>query len=115
MSRGSPIEDDDSIARLEAICERVEGAAFDQKRLVKREEELLQIARKLVAIANLQIDHLEDLSSQFVELIQAHKKILSGQCVLLDRKVIMEALDAYEARNRPLDHKVIPRKILEKK
>ena len=115
MSRGSLIEDDDLIARLEAICERVEGAVSDQERLVKREEELLQIARKLVAIANLQIDHLEDLSSQFVELIQAHKKILSGQCVLLDRKAIMEALDAYEARNKPLNHKAIPRKILERK
>ena len=115
MSRGSLIEDDDLIARLEAICERAEGAVSDQERLVKREEELLQNARKLVAIANLQIDHLEDLSSQFVELIQAHKKILSGQCVLLDRKVIMEALDAYDARNKPLNHKAIPRKILERK
>ena len=115
MSRGSPIEDDDLIARLEAICERVEGAVSDLERLVKREEELLKIARKLVEMANRQIDHLEHLSNQFVELIQAHNKILSEQCVLLDRKAIMEALDVYEARNRPLDHKAIPRKILERK
>ena len=43
MSRGSLIEDDDLIARLEAIGKRVEGAVSDQERLVKREEELLQL------------------------------------------------------------------------
>lgn len=109
------LANDDSMIKLEAIVKRLANNVSVQEKLVKREEELLQIARKLVEMANRQIDHLEDLSNQFVELIQAHNKILSGQCVLLDRKAITEALDVYEARNRPLDHKAIPRKILERK
>ena len=98
MSRGSPIEDDDLIARLEAVCERVEGTVSDQERLVKREEKLLQNARELVAIANRQIDRQEELLDRQEKFLEAGVLMLEQATLKITEKGIWDALAEYEKK-----------------
>ena len=89
MSRGSPIKDDDLIARLEAICERLEGAASDQERLYRREKELRQLN-----------DRQEELLDRQEKLLEAGVLMLEQATLKITEKGIWDALTEYEKRQK---------------
>ena len=89
MSRGSPIKDDDLIARLEAICERLEGAASDQERLYRREKELRQLN-----------DRQEELLDRQEKLLKAGVLMLDQATLKIIEKGIWDTLTEYEKRQK---------------
>ena len=78
--------------------------------LLDRAERILDLAVRLALMVNNHTDHVVVLSKSLADLIQVHRKILSGQCILLDKKVMLNALEAHEAKKKPLDHRRVPKR-----
>ena len=81
--------------------------------LLDRAERILALAERLALMVNDHSDHVVSLSKSLADLIQAHRKILSGQCILMNKKIILEAIEAYEAKKKPLDHRRVLKRTLQ--
>ena len=102
------------IQSLEQSLENLLNRQREQTRdLLDRAERILALAVRLALMVNDHSDHVVVLSESLADLIQAHRKILSGQCILMDKKIILEALEANEAKKKPLDHRRVLKRTLQ--
>ena len=79
-----------------------------------REEQLLAKLGELTGAHHQLVQELHQLSFTLVDLIVAHKKMLCEGACLITEKSIHLALEDLEKRKKPLDHRRVPRRKLQR-
>ena len=78
----------------------------------RREEVLLGKLEDLVTANRQLLQELHQLSFALVDLVAAYQRVLREGACLITEKAIHQALEDFEKREKPLDHRKVSSRIL---
>ncbi len=95
----------DLVERQEKVAHRFEQLLLSESGCQERAEAILQASLRLASLANKDSDRA-------LELVDVLRKVIKEGGTLLTAKAMTQALDDYERHQGPLDHRTIPKKVL---